>query len=276
MGFLQGPINFIDDQLYSTCSRPFSIYVRTAIPAFIDAWLLVRILQWDDIVRDRAAGIVKDGGIDRPRGRHTKRSRGRAPPQGKRTYRSANGLDHLLRWTQPLELIGFAMLMYGAVDNFYHDWQHYLDLAQACENQRDFGPLIRARTNGQAFPNAGGNALQMTELVQPVSGWSSNNFGVTVPIGFYRVTFAATIKGPNGSASYALEIRGTAPGNQGGAVGEFVETTPGQETDLFVVANIWAPLLTGGRIAWLIRGNPVPIGLEVVKADVVVYRTSAV
>lgn len=275
MAFLPGPTNFINDALYGNCQRPMYIYVLTAIPCFIDAVLMLRWFDFEDIVRARASTIAEGGGR-KPKGPGHTRTKRVSPMKGtgdKRGYKM--GLHHLLIITQPLEKIGFALLLYGVVNKFYFDWMMYLDDADACINPSFFGPFIRRVEDGHCFPSTSGNTLQLPTIVSNPANWSSNTGRVDVPIGRYRIVWAATVIGPNNGASYSLQIRV----NRGLGIlqrqSDPVYCAPDTETDIIVTADVICPLVTGGRIVWAIAGPAIPVGLQVKQADVYVQRMSS-
>lgn len=273
MAFLPGPSNFVNYILTTNCNRPFYIYVQTFIPAFFDAWLMYRWFDFDDIVRERGKYLATRGAPTGRGGRHTKKVRGKAVPQARERYSSRDSLRHFMAWTHPLEMIGLALLLYGVVNQFYYDWQYYLDLADACIDPGFHGPLQRRVIDGQAFPNSEGNSLQLPILVQNSAGWLSGNISADLPIGKYNVTFAATVIGPKGGgANYGLGIRSVRGLSLGGANHAANFCPEGEETDL--VEN-WEVIITsvlGGTISWVIHGPGVPVGLRIPKARIAVWR----
>lgn len=273
MPFLRGPTNFINDVLYSNCQRPFYIYVLTAIPCLIEAVIMLRLFDFDDLVRARGQYLARGGGTP-PRGlRHGVRRRGKQLPRSQphRGYRQ--GLKHLLALTQPLEHIGFALLLIGVVDRFYANWMMYLDDADACLSPSFYGPLIRRQDDGVAHPNASGNTVQLPQLISDPAGWGSSNISATLPIGRYKAVLGVTIVGPGGGARYRVALRVTGVIGSGEFEGEEQYCGPGQHCDLMADADIFAPFVTGAHVSWVIKGPGVPVGLEVVKADVYIQRS---
>lgn len=272
MGFLRGPTNFVQDMLHSNCQRPFYIYVLTALPCIIEAVITLRLFDMDDLVRKTAQEAARGGGTPRRGLRHGVSKTTRQSPGSRRERYYKNGLKHLLALTQPLEHIGFALLLYGVVDRFYANWMMYLDDADACIRPQFYGPLIRRTTDGDAHPNAGGNAIQLPELVCDNGNWGSSPLTASVPIGRYRAVFAATITGPGGGAAYQLEIRAFGVIGTGVFTSAPVECAEGSETDIIIDADLFFPLVSGGEVQWIIKGPPVPVGLRIPKADIYIQR----
>lgn len=276
MAFLGGPMNFVQSFLANPCARPFYIYVVTFVPAFFDAWLMVRLLDFDDIVRSRGSYLGRKGYSPTGRGKkHTAKARGKAPPQNREKYARA-GIKHLITFTQPLENLGLALLMYGAVNRFYYDWQYYLDLSESCIDGGFAGPLVRTTDGDRVFPNASGNAIRLENLVQNAGNWGTNQFGCSPPIGRYDVILAATVKGPGGGASYRVKLSVFGGSVEDGGDSESVYCAPGSETDLLAKWSVFFASTTQLRsIGWLIAGPGVPVGLEVTKARVIISRSQS-
>lgn len=273
MAFLRGPINFMDDMLYNTCNRPFYIYVATAVPAFFDAWLLVRLWDFNDLVRARGKYVSGKGlwGTGRGKG-HGLVRRGKAVPHNREKY-AAKGLQNLLYFTQPLEYLGLALLMYGAVDNFYRDWMWYLDLADACIDKGFFEAEVRSVEDGVAHPNSGGNTVQLPNLDSDNDQISSGNISAHCPLGRVTAIFACTITGPGTEgANYAIGLRATSVLGSGDFRSETTFCPGGQDTDLIIKADILYPFVTGGQLQWVIYGPGVPVGLVIPKARVIIQR----
>lgn len=272
MAFLAGPVNFVNFIMKSNCQRPLYIYVTTAIPCFVEAIIMLRLWDFGDMVR--ATGTAAAGGKGFPRrGKpHTQTRRGKQPPGSGRDRAYRNGLKTLLAITQPLEHIGFALLLYGVIDKFYADWMMYLDDADACLDPGFAGPFIRRQTNGDAHPSGTGNTVQLPELIANNAGWSSNTVTVALPVGRYKAVFACTVTGPGGGADYHVELRATGVIGTGTFKGDSVSTMEGVDSDLMVDADIFIASPTGGNLQWIIVGPQVPVGLRVPQADVFVMR----
>lgn len=272
MAFLRGPTNFVNDMLYSNCQRPFYIYLTTAIPCLVEAVIALRLWDFGDMVR--ATGEAAAVGAGGPR-RGKPHTRSRKSPQARGSGRERaykQGLKHLLAITQPLETIGFALLLYGVVDRFYASWMMYLDDADACLNPDFYGPLIRRVTDGFCFPNGGGNTCQLPELICDNGNWGSNNIIATLPVGRYVAVWACTITGPGGDPSYELEIRCSGVIGSGIFSSGAVQCKQGEDTDLICTADIFIAAPTGGQLQWIVKGPAVPIGLSIPKADIYIQR----
>lgn len=271
--FLPGTQNFVTRMMYSNCQVPFYIYVETALPAALKAAMLLSIPQWDDLARDRASALAR-GPTKRGGPGHSKpRVRSRTPANGGMTKRYAQGLKALLVLTAPLEIIGFGLLLYGAVDGFFYDWMAYLDDADACQSSDFYQPFIRKSDGGAMLPNPEGGALFLPDVVANPRAWLTTQIGVEVPIGTYRVVVAAKIVGPGGGETeYSIGCLVSGAVNGGNLKGTPQKVTSGSEVSLVESFDLHFPFVTGGNIGWQISGPSVPVGLTIIEADVYIQR----
>lgn|SRR5512138_33595 len=272
MALMQGPVNFLRQTLWSSCQRPFYIYLTTAVPCLVEAIIMLRTWDFGDMVR-KTAETAGHGGLRRPpRGRHTTaRTARQMKGTGKeRFYKSY--LKHLLIMTSPLEHIGFALLVWGVVDRFYFDWAMMLDDADACLSPGFYGNYIRRQTDGVCHPNNAGNAVQLPQLIHDGGNWVGNTVGVGVPIGRYQGCFACTVIGPGNGATYRLRLQVDGVIGTGNFDSEPIFVPEGAEVDLIAELDCFIPFVSGGHISWQIVGPPVPVGLVVPKADVFIQR----
>lgn len=271
--FLPSVGDFVQEMMYGNCQRPFYIYLQTFLPAFLEAAFMLRFFDLNDIMR-KTAETAAGGKARKPRGgKHGRTKRGKELPRTKqdRLYRS--GLKTLLMLTAPLEKLGFALLIYSVIDNFYYKWLMYIEDADACLNPGFFGPLIRRGDLAQWPSNPAGFAAPLPTLIFNGGNWSTTAFGCGVPTGRYKVVFAATITNPDVNAQgFRLNIETQGSVGTGLFHGEVVQIGAQQTADLIVTADIFFPLLIGNTIAWTITGPLIPAGVECTKADIVVQR----
>lgn len=271
--FLPGAANFVHDMLYSGCSRPFYIYALTFIPAFLDAIITLRTWDLNDMVRKTGETLAPPGGKRRGvrHGRGVKTGKALSGTGRERVYRQ--GLRTLLFLTAPLEKIGFAVLLYSVVDNFYYNWLMYLDDADACIKPDFYGPLHRRATDydWSCLPNGGPASLP--DLISDPAGWGSSAFSASLPIGRYTIMFAGTIVGASGGPQgYRLRLLVTGALGHGEYLGEVRTIDSGDTGDLVVTADVLLPFVTGGNVGWELVGPAVPVGVHVTQGDIIIQR----
>jgi len=269
--FLPGTTNFIERVIWSDCSVPFHIYIRTFFPAALRYFLVTRLWFWDDFVR--AYADAKVGATGTGRGfRHGKfRSYEVFEGETKGERWSRKGLDHVLRITEPLERYGYVLLIVGAADQFFYDWLAAIDRIGPCDDPIGAGPFQRGGYNLAFFPLPGGGEALLPELQQNRSNWSNNAASVTVPTGIWYVSVAATVIGPSvggGTYQWTLLI------NQGPfsytRSGGSTFCPPDHPTDVVASFTIFGSLAIETQITWKFDGPAVPVGITVASANVIV------
>lgn len=271
--FLPATTNFVRRMMYGNCQVPFYIYVETFVPAFIWFALTLTVLQWDDLVRARGSTLARSGPPGRPGPKHMRKvgAKNHVPPEKHRGYKL--GTKHLLMLTAPLEFIGFHLLVYGAVDNFFYDWAVALDDADACLNANFYGPLIRRRDDFQTFVGPDGREIDLNVLISNSGNWLNTPFGATPPIGSYTCVLAVTITNPATSTQgFRVDLIVQSAINSGRIKGDVVQIGPGETADLMVEADIIWAFDIGIGLQWELTGPLIPAGVRVAKADMVLQR----
>ena len=273
MGIFQGEANFIKYMLTNQCARPWYVYVETFLPSFMELLLTVTLLEIDDLIRSHGQKIASEGGNKTGRGgRHTPRIKttGAATPVDRYMQK---GLKTLLIVTQPLENIGYAWLLYSAMDEFFYNWQTLIEQADFCTQPIESGPLTRSRGPGFVTINTSGFPIFMTDMKQNRAGWVNDLTGAELPQGHMSMLFAATIgTPPGGITNVFIRVR----------VINFFGTTdyesdhqdiPDKSTRDFVVnANFFNPTGAGGTVTWQLVGPAVPVGIFCGKAVITISR----
>jgi len=271
MSFSPGAANFMERTIYDKCARPFWVYAVTGGAAFLELLWWVGFLDIEDLVRQIG---FSESGADIGRGRRGRRHGSlKLPRPGGKSIKvySALGVRALLIATIPLEIIGFAWLLYNRTDAFFYRWSSLLENIRCDGAPRS---LMRTDSNFGIFPNIGGGAVGLDTLLQEASIYSSGSFGTGVPFGIYDVTLALEVEGdvPLIAAEYSAGILTT------GAFGASLRTGPsvsiggGQGGTLMFSGSIAFPLFGGGTIGWVVVGPSIPVGLQVTEAHVVVYQ----
>ncbi len=255
--------NFIRDIGFHGCARPWYVYVEAFAPAFIELLFTLAFLDLEDIIRMRGEAIARQGkGIRKPTLRHLRRRPIKTINRGAKRYGS-KGLKVLLVVTLPLEILGFAFLLYFAVDNFYGNWQALIERSDFCKQPIESGPFTRQRTGGRVSVLPGCVGVGLPDLRQNRGGWSSTAFAVSLPQGQFRAYFGLTVTGPVGGITN-VRLRFFIVGGLGGFAveGEPVSIAAGESIGLLVNATFFLPGFAGGSLAWELCGPAVPVGLE--------------
>ena len=271
MSFSPGAANFMQTMIYDRCARPFWVYALTGTAAFLELLWWVGFLDLEDLVRSIG---FSESGADLGKGRRGRRHGGLKLPRGAggslKIY-SALGVRTLLIATIPLEVIGFAMLLYNRTDAFFYRWTSLLENIRCTGAPRS---LMRTDKNFGIFPNTGGGAVGLDTLLQEASIFSSGSFGTGVPFGVYEVTLALEVEGdvPLTAADYSAGIQTTGAFGASLRVGPSVSIGGGNGGTLMFSGTIVFPLFSGGTIGWVVVGPSIPVGLQITEAHVVVYQ----
>lgn len=252
---LPGPTNFIRNIIFHPCSRPWFIYILTALPALVKAIITVRYIDPSDIMREEAKAFVEGAHYRTGRGgKHSIRGLLEDEKLARKTW-SQKAVGTLIAATEPLEYLGFAALLYFAADRFWYDWQALLLAWNYCEGDPDSGPFQMRREAPSFFIGS----YQMDRLLQNRSSWSHNTVGVDVPPGliFAALSLNASYNGL-GTAHVNLVLQTSGAVTLGDVRSETLELTAGQSGDMVVAHEWFFPF--GGTVSWNVEGDPVPTG----------------
>jgi hypothetical protein len=273
MGIFQGEANFIKFMVTNQCARPWFVYAETFLPAFLELLLTVLFLDLNDIVRAHGENIAEGGGGKRGRKkRHAPRMRAAGAKTDVERYMQ-KGLKTLLVVTQPLENIGFAILLYSAVDEFFYDWQTLIEQAPYCTLNDEWGPLSRSRGPGFITILPGGFPIIMTDLTQNRSGWTTSTIVAEVPAAGMRGMFAATIGSPPGGITgVRIRLRIVDGFNTTFIDSDPQDIPPRQTRDFVISAHFFVFSIGGASVSWDLVGPAVPAGIYCDKARVIFFR----
>lgn len=269
MTFQPGAANFFEEVVYDGCSRPFWVYLKTGLPAFIELWFTLSILDFEDIVRSRG---FSESGKDLGKGRRGRRHGGLKLPKGDsapiKRY-DALGLRTLLILTIPLEVVGFGLLLYHATDQFFYRWTSLIEQIQ-CSGASN--TLMRSGTDVQVIASHAGRAVALPQVVNVTGSWELTAFGTSIGFGVYDVVFTMTLKGdkPINPAEYtiALFCTGTLQGpvvqGTSGVVGG------GRGATLMLSTVLINPSFLQLPITWVLQGPEVPSSMLMTAAHFII------
>jgi len=272
LGLFPAAENFAENIVIHGCARPWFVYVKTFIPAFLKLIMTISILDLEDILRAHAKRIAYARATPSGRGfghGHKPRISGR--PTVVNRF-SQKGLRTLLIVTEPLEIIGFSWLLYNATDQFFSDWQLLLQRSIFCEDIGLAGPLQRSRPGGSnigVLPE--GAITPLAVLEQNRASWVTTSISVSLPPGFYKAIFTVTVHGPlGGITGVRARLRIT------GFVTTFIESAPADmaqgEAAGFIAEGDFH-FVSGGTVVWELAGPAVPVGLLCDGGHVIVFAT---
>lgn len=266
--------DFITKIVTHGCARPFYIYLETALPAAVEMVYTLIFLDLNDIIRMRGESIVRDKPKSMRRGkRHAFKTKlvARDSPT-KAMFRQ--GLKVLLVATKPIELVGFAWLVYGAVDQFFFRWQSLLETSTFCAQPTESGPFMRHRVVGRVHIHRAGQAILLPILDQNRGSWPTNAAVVTLPQGFFTAALGITVTGPTGGITgVKCRLR----------INHFFGTTllesgeediaAGAEASFVASGDFFLFGVVGGLMSWELVGPAVPVGLACSGGYVFCQRT---
>lgn len=264
--------NFAQEIVVHNCARPWFVYVKTFVPAFVKLFLTLAFLDLEDLLRAHAKRKAYSRITSSGRGfGHAVKPRVSAVPTQTQRF-SQKALRTLLIVTDPLEKIGFAWLLYNSTETFFYDWQLLLQRSIYCRDDGLAGPFQRKRVPGG---NIGilpeGAITPLPVLEQNRAEWANTVISVNLPFGFYKFFFTVTVKGPLGGIT---NVRARA--RITGFVTLFIESPPadiaqGEVVTLLADGDFSFPF--GGTIVWELAGPAVPVGLECDGGHVIVFAT---
>ena len=272
-GFAPNTANMITKLIYHPCSVPFQVYVETALPAFIK--MVITIVTWDvnDIIRN-AGEAIKDPPNQRgsKRKRHIRNAKA-IPHLSPRQAVASNALNHVLRWSEPLERIGYLMLLYHATEEFSRDWMGLLYNFEHCGKPPSEGPLQRHADPQNQISSGTPQAIAMQHIDVNRAGWPTDFFTCGLPFGHFSVTLEVVFY--NTAINDAeFKIGFTAPFTLQAESywSPPVIIGPDQTGSLVLQREIFAPTLNGTQITWLSESSPIPIGVRIEQASISVFQ----
>lgn len=275
MGVFEKQANFIKFMVTDPCARPWFVYAETFLPAFLELLLTIAFIDLNDIVRAYGESIAEGGGGKKgKRKRHTPKIKTLGAKTEVERYMQ-KGLKTLLVVTQPLENIGYAWLLYSAVDDFFYDWQTLIETAPYCTKNDQWGPLSRARGPGFITILPGGFPIIMTTLTQNRSGWTTNTISAEVPAAQNSALFAATIGAPPGGITDVFIRLKVVDGFNTTYFESDKQDIPEKGLRDFVISQDFYVFSIGGAaVSWELVGPAVPAGIYCDKARVILFRSS--
>jgi len=271
MSLVPGAANFMQTMIYHRCARPFWVYAVTASAASLELLWMVGFLDIEDLVRSIG---FSESGADLGRGRRGRRHGGiklpRAGQGALKTY-SALGVRTLLIATIPLEIIGFAILLYHSADKFFYRWSSLLENIACSGTART---LIRSNSDFGVFPNPSGGAISLPIIEADTPVISSGAFSAAVPFGIYEVVLAIEIEGitPSNEQEYTVGITTAGALGLSTKLGNGVTIGPGKGGTSIYQGTVVFPLFSGGTIGWSLFGPAVPVGVSVASCHLIISQ----
>lgn len=272
-GFAPNTANFISKLVFHPCSIPLTVYVETFIPCFLQMFLEQTIPFWDDLVVEE--GRMMTRGRPYAGSKHYKKWKSgiRPEPETRSQRVAAGALKAVLVIDAPIEAIGWLMLIYGTVEEFYYNWGMLLGEFEHCAYPENQGPF-QSTNSPENLVSTGTPQFMFTGTVlQNRGSWAHSNREVTVPFGKYSVTLSCsfTAGAPNQwyakvgiNAAFSIPL-----GDYWSAT--VTNTGPGTVTCQMQVDLVF-PTVGGGTIQWLYESSAIPVGIRLTEPRVSIFR----
>jgi len=283
----EGQINFVKFLKFHPCAEPFPILIETFFPCVLKMAIDLYLLDAQDVAMREFEKYPRYGrGVAARRTlRHQLKkiknqkyvSRRVAVPVPFIERPAIKGLTTAIFWiANPLEKIGFAMLFYSSVDNFFYNWTSLLIRRGYCELPALTGPLsLRSNPGNQVFVTSGEPCAMPVEI-QNRASWSHNSFSCSLPPGDYTATFRMTVKNNFSSTVGGVRLvikEGTYPLPLARHESETVYVGPGQTVEIGVAAGVGSPTFVVNSLWWECESVGVPIAqLEQLSANFIVWQ----
>lgn len=260
----EGQANFIKTLRFHPCAEPFPILIETFFPCALQLAIDLYMLDSMDMLRERFRSYPQKGISPSPkRGRrHNFKKRGPTGPLSRKQVKAvpfvakpliASFTKWLLLVTDPLEKVGFAMLFYNSVDQFFMNWSSLLVRRGYCELPALTGPLSLSGNPGSQIWSNGGLPVSTPNEIQNRAGWAHSNTSCALPPGTYTVIFTAMIKSLPGSynSNLFLSIKeGFFPIAASRHDGEKVACGPDEYVAVSVTATVGSPTFILNEVWW--------------------------
>jgi len=272
-GFAPATGNMVSKLVFHPCSVPFQIYVETFIPCFVQ--MVLTIVTWDinDIIRNSAESIVEQPlkGGTKHKG-HIRRAQV-SPTASPEAQKGSRVLGAVLKWTEPLERIGYLMLLYHATEEFSRSWMSLLYNFEHCGKPPSEGPY-QAHCDPHNVGATGTPVLLSLPIVdQNRANWARGVANCALPFGHFSITLEATFQNQAINPAtvsvgfFAALTTGKQP-YQSAAI----TLGPDEVGTVTLQREISAPLLTGTDVIWWTECQPLPIGQRVLSASISIFQ----
>lgn len=271
-GFAPHAANFVTKFIMHECSVPFIVYVETFLPCFLNMLWMITVPDINDLLRMQAEDMTPQAPGSKKPGRGHIRTYGTPRPIGKVESKSQQGLRHLLTVTEPLEKIGYMILLYHQTERFFYNWATLLNNFEHCGKPDSEGPLQRHQDEVQLTSNGTWQGLGLPFVDQNRANWATGNLNAALPRGHYSCTLEVTFRNHSASTlDFECGFETTfaiAFGNQSSGK---ISLGPGETGTVICHEEYYYPAITGGSIQWIRRSTAVPIGVTIKSAAVSIF-----
>jgi len=272
-GFAPATANMISKLVFHPCSVPFQVYVETFLPAFIK--MVITIVTWDvnDIIRNIGEGIAEPPNRrGAKRKRHIRRIRVPVPVNPSAAVAS-NALNHVLRWSEPLERIGYLMLLYHATEEFSRDWMGLLYNFEHCGKPPSEGPLQRHADPQNQISSGSPQTFALQHVDQNRALWPTDFFTCGLPFGHFSVTLEVTFRNlALNTAGFKIGFTAPFTLQSDSYWSDEILIGPDDTGSVVLQREIFAPTLVGTQITWLTESWVIPIGTRIEQASVSIFQ----
>jgi len=271
----EGQVNFVKFLKFHPCADPMPILVETFFPCLLR--MAIDLYLWDaeDVAREVLRGYPKGGtGATARRGlRHSYKKQKDGKNVSRRQVKAVEFSHrpwvqqvskYLFLVTEPLERIGFAMLFYNSVDNFFQNWTTLLVRRGYCELPALTGPLQLTAAAGPQIASAGGNPVSLHIEIQNRASWAYSATAVVLPPGTYTAIFQIDLKLSSPGTTEAIRLtltEGTYPVGVHKEEGAASPISYDQYTTIMVSKVFGSPSFLLNEMWWEIETVGYPLAL---------------
>lgn len=271
-GFAPNTANFMGNLFFHPCSVPLTVYVKTFVPVFVSMVVFILTPDFNDIVRSSGEAAARGGARS---GRGKRRHAGGyvlPSPEGKATRRARQGLQTVLRLSQPLETIGYAMLLYFATERLFYQWSSVLYNFEHCGQPPSTGPFQRESLEQDVTSTGTPQPLFLPILLQNRANWGTSFNTVTVPFGRYQITMECKFQS-RAINNMEARIGIIAPFSNAALTvwSDEVLLRPGQQGDCIVQFELNVFSAQGTTVTFLRESDPIPVGIKILAASISMY-----
>jgi len=214
----EGQVNFVKFLQFHPCADPMPILVETFFPCALRLAIDLYLYDVEDVAREVMRQYPK-GGVGKPatRGlRHSFKKQRDTKVMARRQVKAVpfshrpavqQFTKFLFNITDPIEKLGFAMLFYNSVDQFFYNWTTLLVRRGYCELPALTGPLQLRGNDGTQFASNSGLPVSLPNVLVNRAGWAHSATAAVLPPGTYVAVFQCELRRPTPGITFGARIQ---------------------------------------------------------------------
>jgi len=260
----ESQINFVKFLQFHPCADPMPILVETFFPCALRLAIDLYLYDVEDVAREVMRGYPK-GGVGKPAARtlrHSFKKGDDKKPMARRQVKAVE-FSHrpavqqftkfLFNITDPIEKVGFAMLFYNSVDQFFYNWTTLLVRRGYCELPALTGPLQLKGNPGSQFASNSGLPVSLPIELVNRAGWAHGATAAVLPPGTYVAIFQCQLRRPTPGVTLGVRLalkEGSYPVAVATEYGASVDVGADTWTTLMVSKTFGSPSFLLNEIWW--------------------------